>query len=101
VNRHGEERNLRDRAALQSLLMRTGADLVLHGHDHRDFFNELPGPGGARIPVVGAGSASYDGPPGRRSRYHIFEIADTAITVITYVHDAASNKFREFGRKAL
>jgi len=101
VNRHGEERNLRDRAALQSLLMRTGADLVLHGNDHRDFFNELPGPGGARIPVVGAGSASYDGPPGRRSRYHIFEIADTAITVITYVHDAASNKFREFGRKAL
>jgi len=101
VNRHGEERNLRDRSALQDLLTRTGADLVLHGHDHRDFFNELPGPGGKRIPVVGAGSASYDGPPDRRSRYHIFEIAAGAITVVTYAHDAASNKFREFGRKAL
>lgn len=101
VNRHGEERNLRDRMALQALLARTGADLVLHGHDHRDFFNDLPGPGGARIPVVGAGSASYDGPPDRRSRYHIFEITDASITVITYAHDAASNKFSEFGRKSL
>ena len=101
VNRHGEERNLRDRASLQALLARTGADLVLHGHDHRDFFNDLPGPGGARILVVGAGSASYDGPPSRRSRYHIFEISDAAITVITYVHDPASNRFNEFGRKSL
>jgi len=101
VNRHGEERNLRDRASLQALLARTGADLVLHGHDHRDFFNDLPGPGGARIPVVGAGSASYDGPPSRRSRYHIFEIAETAITVTTYVHDPASSRFNEFGRRSL
>jgi len=101
VNRHGEERNLRDRTALQALLERTGADLVLHGHDHRDYFNNLPGPGGTRIPVVGAGSASYDGPPDRRSRYHIFEIADAAITVITYAHDPASNKFGESGRKTL
>jgi 3',5'-cyclic AMP phosphodiesterase CpdA len=101
VNRHGEERNLLDRTAVQALLARTGADLVLHGHDHRDFFNDLPGPGGTRIPVVGAGSASYDGHPDRRSRYHIFEITDAAITVITYAHDAASNKFSEFGRKVL
>ncbi len=101
VNRHGEERNLRDRAALQAVLARTGADLVLHGHDHRDYFNDLAGPGRARIPVVGAGSASYDGPPDRRSRYHIFEIADAAITVITYAHDSASNGFREFARKTL
>jgi 3',5'-cyclic AMP phosphodiesterase CpdA len=101
VNRHGEERNLRDRAALQALLARAGADLVLHGHDHRDYFNELPGPGGARIPVVGAGSASYDGPPDRRSRYHIFEITDAAITVITYAHDSASNKFSESSRRSL
>ena len=101
VNRHGEERNLRDRAAVQALLARTGADLVLHGHDHRDFFNYLPGPAGARIPVVGVGSASYDGPPDRRSRYHIFEIADAAITVVTYAHDAASGRFSEFGRRML
>ena len=101
VNRHGEERNLRDRAAVQAVLARTGADLVLHGHDHRDFFNDLPGPDGARIPVVGAGSASYDGPRHSRSRYNIYEITDATITVITYVHDPASNTFSEFGRKTL
>jgi 3',5'-cyclic AMP phosphodiesterase CpdA len=101
VNRHGEERNLRDRAALQALLTRAGADLVLHGHDHRDFFKSLPGPNGARIPVVGVGSASYDGPPDRRSRYHIFEIGDAAITAITYAHDVSCGKFVEFARRAL
>jgi 3',5'-cyclic AMP phosphodiesterase CpdA len=101
VNRAGEERNLRDRAAVQALLTRTGADLVLHGHDHRDYFNELPGPDGARIPVVGVGSASYDGPSDRRARYHIFEIGESSITAVTYAHDAVSNRFGEFGRKTL
>jgi len=101
VNRAGEDRNLRDRAALQALFARTGADLILHGHDHRDFFNELAGPGGTKIPVVGAGSASYDGPMDRRSRYHIFEIDTKAITVVTFVHDRDSGKFVELARRAL
>jgi 3',5'-cyclic AMP phosphodiesterase CpdA len=101
VNRHGEERNLRDRAALQALLARTGADLVLHGHDHRDYFNDLPGPGGTRIPVVGAGSASYDGPPDRRSRYHIFEITDVAITSSPTPTTPPATSFSEFARKSL
>jgi 3',5'-cyclic AMP phosphodiesterase CpdA len=99
VNRHGEELNLKDRVALQALLARVGADLVMHGHDHRDFFKELPGPGGSRIPVVGVGSASYAGSPERRSRYHIHEIDGAAITVTTYVHDAATGKFVEYRRK--
>jgi 3',5'-cyclic AMP phosphodiesterase CpdA len=110
VNRAGEDRNLRDRAALQAVLARTGADLVLHGHDHRDFFKSLPGPGGRQIPVVGAGSASYDGPADRRSRYHIFEIdcrradahvACAGISVVTYAHDGATGKFVESGRRAV
>jgi 3',5'-cyclic AMP phosphodiesterase CpdA len=99
VNRAGEDRNLRDRSGLQALLARTGADLVLHGHDHRDFFKELPGPKGSRIPVVGAGSASYDGPADRRSRYHIFEIDRANINVVTLAHDARSGKFVESGRR--
>jgi predicted phosphodiesterase len=81
------------------VLARTGADLVLHGHDHRDFFKELPGPGGSRIPVVGAGSASYAGGPDTRSRYNIYEIDGAAITFVTYAHDAATGKFVEFRRK--
>lgn len=101
VNRPGEDRNLRDRAELQVLLERVGVDLVLHGHDHRDYFNELPGPKGNRIPVVGVGSASYDSSPDRRSRYHIFDIDDAAIAVTTYAHDASAGKFVEYGRKVL
>ncbi len=100
VNRPGEDRNLRDREALQALLGRTGVDLVLHGHDHRDFWNELPGPG-PRIPVVGAGSASYAGGPAKRARYNIYEIEATAITAITYAHDAASGRFVEARRRTV
>lgn len=101
VHRPGEDRNLRDRQALQEVFARVGADLVLHGHDHRDFFAELPGPNGTRIPVVGAGSASYDGPPDRRSRYHIVEISGRKIEVVTFAHNQVSNRFDEFGRRVL
>jgi 3',5'-cyclic AMP phosphodiesterase CpdA len=101
VNRPGEDLNLRDREALQALLLRTGADLVMHGHDHRDFFKDLPGPGGSRIPVVGVGSASYVSGPDRRSRYNIFEFEGMAIGVVTYAHDEASGRFVEYRRKQL
>jgi 3',5'-cyclic AMP phosphodiesterase CpdA len=99
VNRLGEERNLRDRAALQALLARAGVDLVLHGHDHRDSFKDLPGPGGSRIPVVGLGSASYAGGPDMRSRYNIYDIEGATITAVTYAHDARTGKFVEYGRR--
>jgi 3',5'-cyclic AMP phosphodiesterase CpdA len=101
VNRLGEERNLRDRQALQAVLARVGVDLVLHGHDHRDFFKALPGPGGSLIPVVGLGSASYAGGPERRARYNIYEIDGAAITAVTYVHDARTGRFAEHGRRAV
>ena len=72
--KHGEERNLRDRAALAAVLARVGAELVLHGHDHQDERSELAGPGGKPIPIIGGGSASYTGSAERRSRYNLYEI---------------------------
>lgn len=101
VNRLGEDLNLRDRQALQALLARTGADLVLHGHDHRDFWKEIAGPDGARIPVVGVGSASYSGGSRKRSRYRIFAIDASSIVAVTYVHDPATGKHAEHDRRAL
>ncbi len=101
LNRATEHQNLRDRAALQALLARTGADLVLHGHDHRDFFRQLPGRDGRPIPVVGVGSASYEGSLGHRSRYNVVEIDGKSITVVTFAHEPSSNKFVEFARRAL
>lgn len=101
LNRPGEDLNLRDRQELQGLLGRTGADLVLHGHDHRDFWKELPGPAGMRIPVVGVGSASYAGGPGKRSRYRVFEIDAVSIVAVTFVYDPATGKYTEHDRRTL
>lgn len=101
VNRAGEDRNLRDRQALQALLARAGADLVLHGHDHRDYLQHLAGPAGTRIPVVGAGSASYAGRPDHCARYNLYEIDGGGITVVTYAHDAGSGRFVEARRTEL
>ena len=99
--KEGEQRNLKDRAALAAVLARAGADLVIHGHDHDDERATLEGPGGAKIPVVGAGSASYAGGPERRSRYNIYEIDGHAITCVIRAHDEASDTFREVRREAL
>jgi 3',5'-cyclic AMP phosphodiesterase CpdA len=101
AHRPPENRNLRDRAALCALLARTGAELVLHGHDHRDELAELEGPSGLRIAVVGVGSASYSGSSERRSRYNVYEIEGRRITVVTYAHDRATGGYRETRRRVL
>ena len=99
--KEGEQRNLKDRAALAAVLARTGADLVLHGHDHADERATLDGPDGRAIPVVGAGSASYAGAPERRSRYNIYEIEGRSITCVIRAHDEPSDQFREVRRETL
>jgi 3',5'-cyclic AMP phosphodiesterase CpdA len=96
-----EHRNLRDRAAFVALLGRTGADLVLHGHDHRDESAVLDGPGGRKIPVVGAGSASYAGGAHNRSRYNVYEIEGRRVTALTFAHDEATDRYGEVRREAL
>jgi 3',5'-cyclic AMP phosphodiesterase CpdA len=99
--KHGEDRNLKDRAALVEVLARVGAELVLHGHDHQDEHTQLAGPGGKPIPVIGGGSASYTGSAEQRSRYNLYEIDGGQITWITRAHDEASDSFREVRRERL
>jgi 3',5'-cyclic AMP phosphodiesterase CpdA len=96
-----EERNLRDRDALAAVLAETGADLVLHGHDHADQRATLPGPGGRAIPIIGAGSASYGGGPERRARWSLYEIEGRAITWVSRAHDVEADAFREVRREKL
>lgn len=50
-------RALRDAAELQRVLERCGAELVLHGHNHREMLAWCPHAGGG-IPVLGVASAS-------------------------------------------
>lgn len=75
-------RGLHDAQALRDVLAARGAELVLHGHQHRFTMNWAEGPHG-RIPVVGAPSASAaasasDPRPARGkppAAYHLYRIA--------------------------
>jgi 3',5'-cyclic AMP phosphodiesterase CpdA len=54
-------RALRDADALSRILAHRGAELVLHGHNHRDShtdFARLPEIGGGTVPVIGVASGS-------------------------------------------
>jgi 3',5'-cyclic AMP phosphodiesterase CpdA len=69
-------RGLHNWQALTTLLSETGAELILHGHEHRDLRHDIAGPGDARIPVLGIQSGSYHGlRVERTARYRIFDIA--------------------------
>jgi 3',5'-cyclic AMP phosphodiesterase CpdA len=87
-------RQLRDRAPFRRMLHRVGAELVLHGHDHRDERAELPGCDGS-IPVIGVGSGSLiDERPDRVARYLIYDIEDRKLVGCRErVWDAKTNRF--------
>jgi 3',5'-cyclic AMP phosphodiesterase CpdA len=69
-------RRLTDAADLRSVLAQHGAELLLHGHDHRRSLVQLEGPSGTKIPAVGAPSASALAPHGSEdgAGYTIFRI---------------------------
>lgn len=67
-------KRLTDAAALARLLRVRGAELVLHGHAHRQQRYTVQGPHGP-VPVLGAASASaLDARHGRAASYHLIEI---------------------------
>jgi len=72
-------RRLTDAAALSGVLAAKGAELLLHGHDHRCAVIWLDGPQG-RIPAVGAPSASALAPHGDENAagYNLFHITGDA-----------------------
>ena len=73
-------RGLRDRAAFADAIAAHGADLIVHGHEHRDLRGALSGPGGGAVPVLGVPSGTYAASdPTRTARYRIIEIDDGGI----------------------
>jgi 3',5'-cyclic AMP phosphodiesterase CpdA len=73
-------RALRDARELSHILAQRGAELVLHGHNHRDShadFARLAETDGGSVPVIGVGSGSiarlHKGEP--LGRYNLFRIA--------------------------
>jgi 3',5'-cyclic AMP phosphodiesterase CpdA len=68
-------RGLIDAEAVEQVLQRHGAELVVHGHNHRNMLAWRPS-GSGMVPVVGAPSASL-GQPHRHeplARYNLFRI---------------------------
>lgn len=71
-------RALSDAEAVTALLARHGAELVLHGHNHRHSISRIAGREG-EIPVVGVASASaVPGTPQHRAEYHLIRIDCTS-----------------------
>ncbi|HHJ14643.1 MAG TPA: metallophosphoesterase [Gammaproteobacteria bacterium] len=67
-------KRLTDAAALEAVIARAGAELVLHGHSHRLLDDGIETPGG-RVPVAGIPSASALGRrPGREAQYSFYDI---------------------------
>lgn len=66
-------RTLTDAKEFEAIIEETGAELILHGHNHRTSIAHLSGPHGL-VPVIGAPSASaLRGTPGHRAGYHLFD----------------------------
>ena len=69
-------RRLTDAAGLRRVLAEHGAELLIHGHDHRRALVWLEGPGDTKIPAAGVPSVSARAPHGSEdgAGYTIFRI---------------------------
>jgi 3',5'-cyclic AMP phosphodiesterase CpdA len=105
-----ERRSLSDAEDFRKVLRRTGADLVLHGHNHRSQFFEIEGPDGP-IPVVGVRSGSNGGDePAKLAQYHVYDFEPTPpgqpgprfrVNVRVRAFDAESGRFEAGGEHRL
>ena len=100
---------LRDAESLRGVIRRAGAELVVHGHNHRTLLATIDGPDGS-IPVVGVRSASDIGQrPERRAQYHVYEIEQSRgsggsrfrIALRIRGYDPGSGRFRAEGEQVL
>ena len=76
-HRHGASagRGLSDARRFEQLICRNGAELIIHGHNHRHSVAHIAGPKGP-VPVVGVASASaVPGTERHRAAWHMYEIA--------------------------
>jgi len=76
-------RDLEDAGALQAVLARHGAELVIHGHNHHNMLAWCLTSAGGKVPVVGAPSAALGRPHKREplARYNLYRIAGPPWTI--------------------
>ncbi len=90
-------KRLTDSEAFSRVLLRHGAELVLHGHTHTPTFSELPAPFG-KTPVIGTPSASEWSPrSGRCAQYNIYRMRQDGLnwqlTIIVRSYSEALGQF--------
>lgn len=71
-------KRLTDARRMKRAFLRAGAELVLHGHNHRWEVATLPGPGLCPIPVIGVPSASASSGSSRPGGYNLYRIEGEA-----------------------
>jgi 3',5'-cyclic AMP phosphodiesterase CpdA len=100
-------RGLTDATALEDVLVRQGAELVIHGHNHREMLAWREGPRGKGMAVVGAASSSLGVPHKHEplARYNIYRIAGAGataeVTMTTRGIDGPNGPVVELGRRPL
>lgn len=76
------QKRLTDGEAFIEMIGRVGAELIVHGHLHRDLRDELPGPDGSAAQIIGLNSSIWlTDDPARRASYNIYEIDDDGVFV--------------------
>ena len=92
-------RGLTDARLFERILRECGADLVLHGHNHRFSLNSTPGPHG-KIPVLGVGSASaVPGTAQHLAEYNLIRISPGASRPLTL--SRRQIRLRDFGLETI
>jgi 3',5'-cyclic AMP phosphodiesterase CpdA len=72
--------DLLDLGAFGAVIARYGAELILHGHEHRRIEGTLPGPQ-RPVPVHGVGSGTYlSQKPDRHGAFSLYTVGPAAIT---------------------
>lgn len=99
-------RGLTDAARLERVIARVGAEIILHGHNHRTMFAEIAGAGGRPVPVLGAPSASaISGTPDHRAGYHLLTIepdgARSRIALTTRGYDPEAGRIMTLGERTI
>lgn len=83
--RHG----LLDREAFAAVIAKHGAELILHGHEHRRIDGELPGPRGP-VTVHGIGSGTYlSQKPGKHGAFSLYDVSPRSITRAYHTWDGS------------
>ncbi len=77
--------DLLDLEAFGEVIARHGAELVLHGHEHRELVGVLPGPE-CEVPVHGVSSGTaLSQRPGREGAFRIYEVEPGGLERETYL----------------